>query len=78
MENRCSRQTQCQNSNLTSRWTQNNTNCFTATVDPIQLVLNLVIPGIKVRLAYVHAFASELKDTVGMHASLAKDILSSI
>ncbi len=41
MENKCSRQTQCQNSSLSSRWTQDNANCFTAaTVDTLQLVLD--------------------------------------
>ncbi len=50
VENKCSRQTQCQNSNLTSRWTQYNTNCFiAATVEPIQLALDPTILTNEVR-----------------------------
>ncbi|XP_064398654.1 hepatocyte growth factor receptor-like isoform X2 [Halichondria panicea] len=41
VEKKCSRQTQCQNSSISSRWTQDNANCFTAaTVEPMQLVLD--------------------------------------
>ncbi len=43
VENKCSRQTQCQNSSLIKRWTQENTNCFTTTVDPMRLVLDPTI-----------------------------------
>ncbi|XP_064398640.1 plexin-A2-like [Halichondria panicea] len=43
VENKCSRQTQCQNSSLSSRWVQDNANCFTTTVDPMQLVLDPAI-----------------------------------
>ncbi|XP_064399093.1 plexin-A1-like isoform X2 [Halichondria panicea] len=45
VENKCSRQTQCQNSSLSSRWIQDNTICVTATVDPMQLVLDPEIPA---------------------------------
>ncbi|XP_064398663.1 hepatocyte growth factor receptor-like [Halichondria panicea] len=42
VENKCSRQTQCQNSSLSSRWIENYANCFTSnTVEPMQLVLDL-------------------------------------
>ncbi len=51
VENKCSRQTQCQNSSLSRRWTQDNTNCFTAaTVDTMQLVLDPEILANEVRL----------------------------
>ncbi len=50
VENKCSRQTQCQNSSLSSRWTQDNTNCVTvATVDPMQLALDPAILTNEVR-----------------------------
>ena len=46
MENKCSRQTQCQNSNDTStvRWTQNSPECLVAIVTPNQFVLDT--PGL--------------------------------
>ena len=50
VENKCSRQTQCQNSNFTSRWIQDNANCFTATVDPMQLVLDPAILANEVKI----------------------------
>ncbi|XP_064398652.1 plexin-A2-like [Halichondria panicea] len=42
VENKCSRQTQCQNSSLSSRWIQDNV-CVTATVNPMQHVLDQAI-----------------------------------
>ncbi|XP_064398635.1 plexin-B1-like isoform X2 [Halichondria panicea] len=44
VENKCSRQTQCQNSSFSSRWIQDNANCFTAAiVEPMQFVLDHAI-----------------------------------
>ncbi len=54
VENKCSRQTECQNSNLSSRWTQDNATCFTAAVvNTIQLVLDPAILDNKVWLVVV-------------------------
>ncbi len=41
MENKCSRRSQCQNTDLSIRWSQDSASCFTAaTVEPMQLVLD--------------------------------------
>ena len=51
VENKCSRQTQCQNSSLSSRWIQDNANCFTAAiVEPMQFVLDHAILDNEVKL----------------------------
>ncbi|XP_064398643.1 plexin-A2-like isoform X2 [Halichondria panicea] len=75
VENKCSRQTQCQNSSLSSRWTQDNTNCVTATVEPMQPVLDpeisvgvltvaLTSPGLPFLLAG-ETFSCHLADSEG-------------
>ncbi len=61
VENKCSRQTQCQNSSLSSRWTQDNANCFTAaTVEPMQRVLDPEILATEVRQWLVYIVVSEI------------------
>ncbi|XP_064398639.1 plexin-A2-like [Halichondria panicea] len=41
VENKCSRRSQCQNTDLSIRWSQDSASCFTAaTVEPMQLVLD--------------------------------------
>ena len=58
VENKCSRQTQCQNSSLSSGWIRDNVTCFfTANVDPMQLVIDPAILAREVMLVYLCVIA---------------------